>query len=122
MNVLFNRLACVISIIFSTSVTDVFMSFTRLIAETKYNKIGGVVAVILLIPVWTYFRCIAYPYNLYLIVLKSREKNAAYGKTNTIDDTFYILLGMIFILSCFWLYLIIKSTLNFLRKGVVTDS
>lgn len=48
--------------------------------------------------------------------------NAGYGKTNTIDDIFYILLGMIFILSCYWLYLIIKSTFNFLKKGVVTDS
>jgi len=65
---MFNRLTCVISIIFSTSVTDVFMSFTRLVAETKYNKIGGVFAVILLIPVWTYFRCIAYPINLYFVI------------------------------------------------------
>lgn len=60
-----NRLTCVVCIIGATSVTDVFMSFTRLIAETKYNKIGGVISIIFLIPIWTYLRCVAWPIYLY---------------------------------------------------------
>lgn len=72
MNVMCNRLSCVVCLIFATSVTDIFMSLTRLIAETKFNKIGGIFAVILLIPSWTYLRCIVYPINLYYVIIKSR--------------------------------------------------
>jgi hypothetical protein len=64
MNVMTNRLNVVLGLIFCCSITDATMSLTRLVAETKIAKIGGIFAVILLIPFWTYFRIIAYPINL----------------------------------------------------------
>ena len=64
MTVMTNRLNVVLGLIFCCSITDATMSLTRLVAETKIAKIGGIFAVILLIPFWTYFRIIAYPINL----------------------------------------------------------
>ena len=65
MNVLTNRLEVTIGLTFCCSLTDIIMSFTRLISETQYSKFGGVFAVLILIQSWIFFRLIAYPINLY---------------------------------------------------------
>jgi hypothetical protein len=98
------------------------MSFTRFIAETKYNKIGGVFGVLILIPCWTYFRILAYPYNLIDIMNNTKIFNEKNGKSNNLENIFFVLLWMVFILSSYWLFLILKSTINFLTKGIISDS
>jgi len=70
MNVLTNRLEVTIGLIFACSLTDILMSFTRLISETKYCKFGGYFAILVLVPFWIYSRLIAYPLNLYNIIIE----------------------------------------------------
>ncbi len=65
MNVLTNRLLPTVALTLCCSVTDVVMTLTRVFIDTEYNKIGGVIAVLFLMPSWFYFRLVAYPYNLY---------------------------------------------------------
>lgn len=119
MNVLTNRLSSVVGLAFCCSITDVFMALTRLIAETKYSKIGAFVGVALLIPVWFYFRLVAFPFNLYFIFQKIYGINDKLEKPNTLDNIYFILLGMIFILSIYWFYLIMISICKFLKKGIL---
>jgi len=68
MNVLTNRLEVTIGLIFCCSLTDIALSIVRLLSETKFYKLGGIVAVTILIPSWIYFRLIAYPIYLYCLI------------------------------------------------------
>jgi hypothetical protein len=75
MNVMANRLLPTVALTFCCSVTDVVMTLTRVFIDTEFNKIGGVIAVVFLMPSWFYFRLVAYPYNLYQIVGFTKEFN-----------------------------------------------
>jgi hypothetical protein len=79
-------------------------------------------AVLVLVPSWTYFRLLAYPYNLYQIMSFSLQFNKQIANSQSLDNIYLIMLSMIIVLSFYWLYLIVKSTAGYLRKGSTNDA
>ena len=122
MNVLTNRLLPTVALTLCCSVTDVVMTLTRVFIDTEYNKVGGLIAVALLMPSWFYFRLVAYPYNLYQIMVFSNKFNKDNNNSQSLDNIFIVMLTMIILLSIYWLYLIVKSTSNYLKKGITNDA
>ena len=98
-------------------IADILVNFTKLFSETKYSTIGGVLGGAALMPIWFYTRCLVLPFMIYKLWYFDVESMGSPYPMKFLC----IMLGLLFLLHCYWFTIFIRILMKFITKGKVED-
>lgn len=97
--------------------TDIFVSWTRIWAETNCKRVTAYSFVVTQV-VWFYMRIVWLSQCIYVSTIALE----AYSKSPYVQPIFGFLLTCLLFLHIYWQYLMIGILLNYAQKGVAEDS
>ena len=104
-------------IAFLHDIADVPLALCKVLGESHFQTAAGIGMILVVIPVWFYTRCIVLPWIIHAVWnWKPFDLWPPICK-----PVFCYLLSCMFMLHCFWLSIMIKVILRFLRDGKAED-
>jgi ceramide synthetase len=97
--------------------SDIFVSWTRIWAETEYSRVTAYSFVVAQF-VWTYMR----EYWLFQSILVSTVQLEVYALSPYVQLIFGFLLSCLLVLHIYWQYLMIGILVTYAKKGVAEDT
>lgn len=103
-------------IAFLHDITDIFVSFTRVVSETEYKNTTAIMFTWTII-VWVYTRLYVFSMCIYVPIWKLE----IYGVSPYLKPIFGYLLICLLILHIYWFFLCVKILLSFFHNGKAED-